>query len=234
MFPGFTPTNDHNHCHQLLDEAMRELGRRRDLLARLRIEAEPARKVRGPATSSRNVFTYWSVFGFRGRSGGFNETPHLTLGVGSDTDVSAMVTLPNKASGGVWTHLRDSNLAFLMSAVLRDMASATSNCPGMEPRLRLRQRHWLTRRGPSFQDAYLDVDLRTLKGDPKSGVKKQPEWIEAAHRIIQNRHSNLELQVGATFPYKTCEPIRTARALDHVAAAWIACGSFIRVLRRRA
>ena len=70
--------------------------------------------------------------------------------------------LPNKARGGLWTRLRSAGLAHLMSPVLREMAPAMGNCPGMEPRLILKQRHWRTRNGPSFQDAYLDFDLRTL------------------------------------------------------------------------
>ena len=196
------------------------LGRRPDLQGRLRINPEPARNRRRGG---------WSVFGFRGSQGAFNESPHLLLLVG-DEDVCARVILPNKARGGLWTRLRSWSLANLMSRVSREMAPAMANCPGMEPRLILKQRHWLTPSGPHFQDAYLEVDLRTLRGDPDSGVKKQREWMEAAQHVVANKGSNLELQVGATFSYDRCPAILTPDALDHVSAAWIACRPFIKWL----
>ena len=196
------------------------LGRRPDLEGCLRIKPDPARKRRTGG---------WSVFGFRGSRGGFNESPHLLLHV-ADKDVGARVILPNNARGGLWTKLRSSSLAHLMSQVSREMAPAMANCPGMEPRFILKQRHWLTRTGPHFQDAYLDVDLRTLRGDSDSGVKKQREWVEAAQHVVANKNSNLELQVGATFPYDHCPTIQTPAALDHVASAWIGCRPFIKWL----
>ena len=216
-FPGFSPVADHQ---EQVDRAMALLGGRRDLQGRLRIKPDPARKRQTDG---------WSVFGFRGSGGGFNESPHLLLHVG-DKDVGARVILPNKARGGLWTKLRSRSLAHLMSQVTREMAPAMANCLGMEPRLILKQRHWRTRNGPSFQDAYLDVDLRTLRGDPDSGVKKQREWMEAAQHVVANKGSNLELQVGATFPYNHCPAIQTPNALDHVASAWIGCRSFVKWL----
>ena len=216
-FPGFSAAADHQ---EQVDRAMALLGGRRDLQECLGINPDPARKRRSGG---------WSVFGFRGSRGEFNESPHLLLHV-ADKDVGAAVILPNKARGGLWTKLRSQSLADLMSQVLPEMAPAMGKCPGMEPRLILKQRHWRTRSGPSFRDAYLDVDLRTLLGDPDSGVKKQPEWLEAAQRVAASKDSNLELQVGATFPYDRCPAIQRPDALDHVASAWIGCRPFIRWL----
>ena len=196
------------------------LGRRPDLLGRLRINPDPARK-----RSSGG----WSVLRFRGSVGAFNESPHLLLCV-ADQDVYARMVLPNQARGGVWTRLRSSRLVHLMSQVSREMAPVMADCRGAEPRLILKQRHWRTRSGPHSQDAYLDIDLRTLRGDRDAGVKKQPEWMEAARHVVANRASNLELQVGATFPYDHCPAIRAPQALDHVAAAWIGCRPFIKWL----
>lgn len=94
-FPGFSPTADYE---ARVDHAMAVLGQRRDLLGRLRINPEPARK-RGTGG--------WSVFGFRGSIGAFNESPHLLLHVNCK-DVSARVILPNHARGGLWTRARSS------------------------------------------------------------------------------------------------------------------------------
>lgn len=217
-FLGFSPAAD---PQEQVDRAMGLLGRRPDLEDRLHITPDPARKRRAGG---------WSVFGFRGSWGAFNESPHLLLHVG-DQEVSARVILPNKARGGLWTRLRSESLARLMSQVSEEMAPAMASCPGLEPRLILKQRHWRTRSGPHFQDAYWDIDLRTLRGHRDSGVKKQREWLEAAQHVVANKASNLELQVGATFPYEHCPAIRTPDALNHVAAAWIGCRPFIEWLR---
>ena len=86
QFPGFNPAAD---PQEQLDHAIALLGRRPDLQGRLRINPDPARKRQTGA---------WSVFGFRGSVGGFNESPHLLLHV-ADNDVCARVILPNKARG---------------------------------------------------------------------------------------------------------------------------------------
>lgn len=91
-----------------------------------------------------------------------------------------------------------------MAEVLMKMRPGMSNCPGMEPRMRFRQRHFRPQLGvkgrAAFHDAYLDVDLRTLGGDPDEGVKAQPEWMDAAFRVLTNKNLSLELQIGAVFP----------------------------------
>ena len=63
-FPGFSPAVD---PQEQVDHAMALLGRRPDLQGRLRITPDPVRKRRAGG---------WSVFGFRGSAGEFNESPH--------------------------------------------------------------------------------------------------------------------------------------------------------------
>ena len=95
-FSGFSPAAD---PQEQVERAMTLLGRRPDLAGRLRIRPDPARK---RSTGG------WSVFGFRGSVGGFNESPHLLLHV-ADNAVCARVILPNKARGGLWTRLRSAS-----------------------------------------------------------------------------------------------------------------------------
>ena len=197
------------------------LGRRSDLRDQLRINPEPARKRKTGG---------WDVFNFLGSSGEFNESPQLLLWVGCKK-VTAKAVLPDKAPGRLWSKLGKWRWVGLMAPVLQGMEPAMVDCPGMEPRLILKQRHWRTRNGPWFQDAYLEVDLRTLRGG--SGVKEQRDWIEAARDVVANKNkdANFELQVGGTFRYDHCPAIQTPDALNHVAAAWIGCRSFIEWLR---
>ena len=56
------------------------------------------------------------------------------------------------------------------------------------------------------------------------------QWINAVFGALQNKNSNLELHIGAEFPYRTCRAIREPEALDFVAAAWIACRPYIAAL----
>ena len=222
-FPGFSPTADIADRQDQVNRAMVLLGRRPDLRDQLRINPEPARK--RPTGG-------WNVFNLLGSSGEFNESPQLLLWVGCE-EVSARVVLPNRA----WPMAGKKRFkwAFVMARVLKDMRSAMADCPGMTPRLILKQRHWpqYMRSGPCFQDAYLEVDLRTIHGDGGRGVKEQREWIEAAQMVFTHKRSrsNFELQVGAAFRFEHCSAIQGPDALSHVAAAWIGCRFFIELLR---
>lgn len=77
-------------------------------------------------------------------------------------------------------------------------------------------------------DAKIDLDLRVICGDGK--IKRQLEWIAAVFDLVKNKKSNIEMAIGAAFPYKTCEAIQKPDALDHVVAAWRACKPFIKKL----
>ena len=222
-FPGFRLIADHADHGALVRQAMFLLGQRRDLRDQLRIDPEPRKK---PGD-------HWNVFNFRGSRGGFTESPQLLLWVGHE-EVCARAILPYKARK-LWTRLRKfEGLDRLMQQVLQDMGPAIVDCVGMKPDLVLKQRHWRPRGRPPFQDAHLEVDLRTLRGDPALGVKQQSEWMDAVKHVIRNKNGdcNFEFQVGAAFRYEHCPAISEPDALDHIAAAWIGCRSFIEWLRR--
>ena len=69
-------------------------------------------------------------------------------------------------------------------------------------------------------------------------MKRLPVWIEAAFHALETKtnakaiedKANVELQIGAAFPLATCPSVRKADILDHIAAAWIACGPFLKML----
>ncbi len=80
-----------------------------------------------------------------------------------------------------------------------------------------------------FRDAIIDFDLRT-GFDGVGPPKTQPQWMDAVYGCLAAKKSNFEIQIGATFPYRTCEAIRSADALNYVAGAWIACRPLIKLL----
>ena len=142
-----------------------------------------------------------------------------------------MATLPNNA-GAARRHLMkrgERGFRDIVSQTLKNMRPLLLNCPGMEPRLRVWQRHWPNRSTPPLLDAAIDVDLRTHTIKDK-GPKFQPEWIDSVFTAFKNKKSNLELQIGAKFPYRTCEAIQKPEALDFVAETWIACEPYISAL----
>ena len=172
----------------------------------------------------------WDVLVFKNAEG-WREFPHLTLGIGHEY-VSAMVTLPREASEALdrFKKLEEENFRRMMARVLGGMYHVLRGCPGMEPRLRVRQRPAYSSARP-LMDAHIDVDLRTY--DARDAARFQPQWIDAAFHALKNEKSNPELQIGARFPYQTCPEIIETNALDSVVAVWIACKPYIDVLFER-
>ena len=227
-FNGFRFGEDSGYndreAKRILRLAMDRLRERQDLPSKIGIDSRrPGKKALRGA---------WDILVFASSPGSdnFTASPHLTLGVGQNS-VSAMVTLPNNARAAR-RHLiagGEDGFRTMVSAVLTNMQSALSSCPGMEPRLRVQQRHWPSRSASPLVDAYIDVDLRT-HSDDREAIKFQPQWIDAAFGSLNKKTSNLELQIGAEFPYATCKDIETPDALDYVAMAWIASRPFISAL----
>lgn len=107
--------------------------------------------------------------------------PEHGFAVRTDCDVCARVILPNNARVGLWTRLRSGSLARLMSEVSRELAPAMANCPGMEPRLILKQRHWLTRSAATSSPTRLRIShCRSVQPSGPSGDTRVPGPAETA------------------------------------------------------
>ena len=139
--------------------------------------------------------------------------------------MSALTILPH-AAGSKWTLLKNlgrDDFLSVVEEVLKKMRPLLKKCPGAKPHLAIYQRHWRSRSGPSTLDAEIRLDLRARRGDEDAKIKPQPEWIAAVFDVVKNKKSNVEMRIGAEFPYDACEAIARPDALDHVAAAWRAC-----------
>ena len=209
---------------RVLRLAIEDLRRRTDLAD---LGIDPMHTGREISRGRTKVWDFLSLAsGGKGRNSKLY--PHLSLTIDSER-VTAMVTLPNGAPS---LHLRSltslgvEGFNALIDTVTDNMCSALANCPGMQPRMRMLQRHWKPRSEPPFVDAEIDIDLRTRR-DHGNAVKLQPGWTDAVFQVLRNKKSNLELQVGAAFPYQKCDAIQEPEALDYVARAWIACKPYI-------
>lgn len=63
-------------------------------------------------------------------------------------------------------------------------------------------------------------------------VKTQPQWLDSAYRALANKHSNLQIVIGAMFPHG-CRALRSRTALDYIARTWLACEPFLKVVLGR-
>ena len=78
--------------------------------------------------------------------------------------------------------------------------------------------------------AVINFDLRTCF-DGAGPPETQPQWLDAVYECLAKKNkANFQVQIGARFPYRTCEAIRSADALNYVVGAWIACRPLIKVL----
>ncbi len=183
-----------------------------------------------PAITGRNEDVVWDFlqFGAARDAAKFTDFTHLTPGVRRDR-VEAMVTVPNGLPRAALRRLIDLGPAgfhALVGEILERFKPVLAGCVGMEPRMRAVQRRFRTRRSPADYDAVLNFDLRTAFPGSRP-PKFQPEWLAATYDCLADKQSNFQFQIGAHFPWRTCAVTATPEILDHMAAAWIACGPLI-------
>lgn len=207
-----------------------ELRKRSDL--RRELHVNPAASGR-PKITGEGGEAVWDFLALKSSDGeDFNRFPHLTFAL-LRLSVEALLTVPHSVRSTSRRRIVDLGLngfADLIREVLDHMRPIFTKCEDMEPRIRVMQRHWVTRSSAPVLDGYLIFDPRTAFDGFDKRIKAQPEWLDAAFGCLANKNSNLQLQVGAYFPYARCEVTRSREILDRIAEVWIACGPLIDVL----
>jgi hypothetical protein len=120
-----------------------------------------------------------------------------------------------------------------MSDINQRLIKALRAANGAAPWVVVVQRRYPSRRSTSILDAMLQYDLRTAfppKTRQKQAVKLQPQWLEAIFDALANKRSNLQVSVGAIFPYQQCKIQKSRELLDYVAKTWIACKPLTNIL----
>lgn len=212
---------------RLLGLLMSELRARTDLLA-LGMNASGEGR---PAITDSGTYV-WDFIPLHGAGGedAFTKHPHLTVGLHAD-HVNAMITLPNGVRRDIRKHLVELGEGGFRGVVAEcgaRLTAALRDAAGAKPQLYLSQRHYPSQRSQPILDGKIEFDLRTLVADPTSGVKVQAEWTSAAFNLLANRDSNMQLGIGAIFP-SVSPAMRSKRAVDYVAATWLACEPWLRV-----
>lgn len=221
---------------RLLRLAMDELRTRRDLVREL--EMDPNGAGRG-AITGRDGVAVWDFLRLKGLRRGetFTRFPHLTLAIESDR-LLAIVTVPH----GIRSEFRRNLLELgfddfqeVFAKVNSQLLRVLKKAKGAAPWVIAAQRRYPSQRAAAIIDARVEYDLRTAFPGPrsKSKVRPQPQWLRATYDALGKKRSNLQIVVGASFPYSTCTAVQDREILDHVAHAWLACKPLLDSMFRR-
>jgi hypothetical protein len=233
QFTGVPFDADHPYTYlrakQVLGQAMMELRNRRDLRA---LGMDPDGEGR-PAITGKGDVAVWDFLPLREAKGksSFTACPHLTLSIQAHrTEVG--VTLPNAASARMRRNLVALGIegfARLVGEVEAGVSKAIRPIKGAYPTMGIVQRHYASQRSHPVVDARLEFDLRTAVDSGRSLVKPQGQWMEAAYRALEDKRSNLQMGVGAVFPYSDSH-MQSRGILDVVAGVWIGCKPWLRTI----
>ncbi|HLZ34596.1 MAG TPA: hypothetical protein VKP13_11300, partial [Nitrospira sp.] len=188
-----------------------------------------------PAITGQDQSSVWDFIPIRHarRAEKHTQYPHLTLVITQD-QVGAYLTVPNGMNSGLRARLLGSRLgAFesIVQNVTTDMLRSLKRVQGCVPEIIVLQRHFRSRRSAGVVDCRLRFDARTTLPTPsryRGSVKRQPQWINAAYEALIHRQSNLEFEIGCSFPYDTCPTVGDKSIVRAIADAWLACSPIVK------
>jgi hypothetical protein len=239
-FAGIPFNAEHPYAYL---QAKRILGLFRNRLAKRpdlkrALDADPAHPGRGAIKGTYDS-AVWDFVALRELKGNalFTKHPHLTVGIRND-QLDAMVTFPNGMRSSLRTHLLGNqyqSFADLVKDTTKRITHSLRDFKGAEPQVVVVQRRYPSMSARPIYGAEMHFDPRTafkIVGKRTRGaIHHQPEWLGAAYTALRNRHSNLQLQIGAIFPYQKCPAVQRASIEEAVAATWIACKPMIEAAR---
>ena len=236
VFSGipFTEENPYSYpeAKRLIKLAMDDLRIRKELVKQLGMNP---RGVGRGAITGKDGIAVWDFLRLKGSKSteNFTKYPHLSMGIHNDR-IIAIITIPH----GIKPEFRRNIIKLgydgfedLMRQVNKNLTKVLSKAKGSAPMMNILQRRYPSQRSAAIIDARLEFDLRTaFPGNKKQAVKIQAEWLMATYDALSNKRSNLQVAVGAIFPYRTCDKTTTPEILDYVVATWIACKPLLDVM----
>lgn len=222
----------YGQAKRLLKLLREELCQDKRLSKQLRADVTAAGR---PAITGRNRSSVWDFIPIRHARRAKNHTrfPHLTVGI-NENRVEASVTIPNGIKSNLRSRIIGSSLEefeALIQRVTVDMIRSLKGVKGFVPEIIVVQRHFRSQRSPGVVDCQLRFDSRTAL--PKASryrgaVKRQPQWVKAAHDALSHRRSNLQFQIGCSFPYDTCPTVDDKSIVRTIADVWLACSPIVK------
>ncbi len=152
--------------------------------------------------------------------------------------VLVIVTIPNDIHTEFRhniVQLRFDGFYYLMNKINRNLLRSLKGARGSSPWVIVVQRRYPTQRSAAIIDSMLQYDLRTAFPpiDKMQAVKNQSQWFKATYDALAHKKSNLQVAVGAIFPYKNCTIQKSAAILDYVSKTWLACKPLLDVMLQR-
>ncbi len=234
-FDGIPFHGDHPYSYREAKKTIRQLMpklRERKDLHRLGIDKEDGG--RGAITGSGRD-SVWDYLRMKTatRKGGFTAHPHLTIAIQSKR-ILVLAILPNTSTAKYRRNLTDlefSGFHALVSKVAAKLRHGTGKIHGAHPIMIVVQRHYPHRNAQAIEDAHLEFDLRTAMPGTQGSIKPQIQWLEAAYWALAKKNSNMQLAIGAAFPYGS-PALQSPQVVNDIANVWTACRPWLRQLLR--
>lgn len=237
MFSGipFNPANSWNYVEakRLLRLVTEELRTRRRLATELKVDLQGSGR---KAITGREGDAVWDFLPLQSarRDASFTQSPHFTIAIEYDC-FKVAVTVPHGIKSAYrrnLTELGADGFVELIKSVNHGLNNVMRKDKGAVPWIIMVQRRYPTQRSQAIIDAKLEFDLRTAFGGNGRGraVRLQPQWLEAAYQSLARKRSNLQFQIGATFPYSRSNCVSDRTLLDRTVETWLACKPLLKAM----
>jgi hypothetical protein len=223
----------YSEAKRLLNLMMDDLKKDKDLENQLAMDPGCTGRAAITGKSGKSVWDFLSLKGLKpGES--FTSYPHLTLGLVHDR-LDAFFSVPNSIRPRFRKNiirLGFDGFSDLMREVNHNLKSALHGADGAAPWVIVLQRRYPSQRSAPIVDAMLQYDLRTAFPGRKTKqmIKIQSQWLAATYDALENKKSNLQIAVGAIFPYRDCMVQKDPGILKYIANTWIACKPLLKVM----
>lgn len=237
-FDGIPFHGDYPYSYREAKRTIRQLMpklRARKDLHRLGVDKED--EGRGAITGSGRD-SVWDYLRLKTATakGGFTAHPHLTIAIQAKR-MLVLAILPNMSTAKYRRKLTDlefSGFQALVCKVAAKLRHCTGKIDGAYPIMIAVQRHYPHRNAQAIEDAHLEFDLRTAMPGSQRGVKHQIQWLESAYWALAKKNSNMQLAIGAAFPYGS-PALQSPQVVNDVANVWTACRPWLdQLLREKA
>jgi len=224
---------NYTEAKRLLKLSMDNLRKRKNLEHHL--DMNPSGAGRGAITgkSGKSVWDFLPIKGSKPDES-FTRFPHLTLSLEHDR-VVVIVIVPSgirPAFRRNIVRLEFAGFSNLMSNLNQNLNKALKGEPGAAPWVSVLQRRYPSQRSAAITDAMLQYDLRTafFCSSSKQTVKTQSQWLTATYDALKHKNSNLQIAVGAIFPYKNCKVQKKPEILNYITNIWLAYKPLLKVM----
>jgi len=226
---------NYSEAKRLLNLAMDELRNRKDLEQHLKMNPDGAGRGAITGKSGKSVWDLLPIKGLK-KDEAFTRLPHLTLSLEHDR-MTVIMIVPSSIRPVFRRNLVQlgyEGFFELMGKVNQNLKKVLRSAPGAAPWIIVLQRRYPSQRSDAIIDAMLQYDLRTAFPDNanKQVVKTQSQWLMATYNALEDKKSNLQLAVGAIFPYKSCKVQKNPEILNYIADTWLACKPLLKVMMK--